>query len=46
VYVQFQKPLGLPVTERAIPVVIFSAEEGVKTHYLRKWYGRRQGAIE
>ena len=42
---QCQKPLGLPVTERAIPVVIFSAEDGVKTHYLRKWYGRRPRAI-
>ncbi|KCV68263.1 DNA polymerase epsilon subunit 1 [Fonticula alba] len=31
------KPLGTPVTERAVPVAIFSAEEHVKRHYLRKW---------
>ena len=31
------KPLGAPVTERAVPVAIFSAEESVKRTYLRKW---------
>ncbi|KAH9919999.1 uncharacterized protein BXZ73DRAFT_92015 [Epithele typhae] len=31
------KPMGAPVTERAVPVAIFSAEEGVKRTYLRKW---------
>jgi DNA polymerase epsilon subunit 1 len=31
------KPLGAPVTERAVPVAIFSAEESVKRMYLRKW---------
>lgn len=31
------KPLGAPVTERAIPVTIFSAEEPIKKHFLRKW---------
>lgn len=31
------KPNGAPVTERAIPVAIFTAEESVKRHYLRKW---------
>ncbi|KAF9508498.1 hypothetical protein BS47DRAFT_1350248 [Hydnum rufescens UP504] len=31
------KPTGAPVTERAIPVAIFSADEGVKRTYLRKW---------
>ncbi|KAI9204184.1 uncharacterized protein BJ171DRAFT_442631 [Polychytrium aggregatum] len=30
-------PSGLPVSERAIPVTIFQAEEGVKRHFLRKW---------
>ena len=30
-------PSGAPVTERAIPVAIFSAEESVKRTYLRKW---------
>lgn len=31
------KPIGSPVTERAVPVAIFSAEESVKRTYLRKW---------
>ena len=30
-------PTGLPVTERAIPVAIFSAEPAVRRNYLRKW---------
>ena len=32
-----KKPEGAPVTERAVPVAIFSAEEAVKKHFLRKW---------
>ncbi|CAL1710904.1 unnamed protein product [Somion occarium] len=31
------KPIGAPVTERAVPVAIFSADESVKRVYLRKW---------
>ncbi len=31
------KPMGAPVTERAVPIAIFSAEEGVKRTYLRRW---------
>ena len=31
------KPHGAPVTERAVPVAIFSAEDSVKRTYLRKW---------
>ena len=31
------RPMGAPVTERAIPIAIFSAEESVKRMYLRKW---------
>ncbi|KAF5383469.1 hypothetical protein D9757_006181 [Collybiopsis confluens] len=31
------KPIGSPVTERAVPVAIFSAEENIKRIYLRKW---------
>jgi len=31
------KPIGAPVTERAVPVAIFSAEESVKRLYLRRW---------
>ncbi|KAF8625679.1 hypothetical protein AX15_005255 [Amanita polypyramis BW_CC] len=30
-------PTGAPVTERAIPVAIFAADENVKRTYLRKW---------
>ncbi|KYK54847.1 DNA polymerase epsilon [Drechmeria coniospora] len=32
------KPRNAPVTERAIPVAIFSAEESVKRTYLKKWF--------
>ncbi|CAL8098256.1 unnamed protein product [Calicophoron daubneyi] len=32
-----KKPDGAPVTERAIPLVIFQAEPSVKRYYLRKW---------
>ncbi|KAL2163261.1 hypothetical protein VTH06DRAFT_5317 [Thermothelomyces fergusii] len=31
------KPKGAPVTERAVPVAIFSAEEETKRLYLKKW---------
>ncbi|KAI9489936.1 hypothetical protein BDB00DRAFT_875783 [Zychaea mexicana] len=31
------RPYGVPVSERAIPVTIFSAEPDIKRHYLRKW---------
>ena len=31
------KPNGAPVTERAIPVAIFTAEPAMKRHFLRKW---------
>ncbi|KAJ8521909.1 hypothetical protein ONZ45_g1426 [Pleurotus djamor] len=33
------KPDNAPVTDRAVPVAIFSAEETVKRTYLRKWLG-------
>ncbi|RPA99229.1 DUF1744-domain-containing protein [Choiromyces venosus 120613-1] len=36
-YIVSAKPRGAPVTERALPVAIFSAEESVKRHFLRKW---------
>jgi DNA polymerase epsilon subunit 1 len=32
-----KKPEGASVSDRAIPVAIFSAEEAVKKHYIRKW---------
>ena len=31
------KPNGAPVTERAIPVAIFTAEPAIKRHFLRRW---------
>ncbi|KAK0701351.1 hypothetical protein B0T21DRAFT_115811, partial [Apiosordaria backusii] len=31
------RPKGAPVTERAVPVAIFSAEEETKRMYLKKW---------
>lgn len=31
------RPYGTPVTDRAIPVAIFSAEPPVKAHFIRKW---------
>jgi DNA polymerase epsilon subunit 1 len=31
------RPPSAPVAERAIPVAIFSAEESIKRHFLRKW---------
>ncbi|KAF3934297.1 hypothetical protein ABW19_dt0205260 [Dactylella cylindrospora] len=36
-YIISAKPRGTPVTDRAIPVAIFSAEESTKKHFLRKW---------
>jgi DNA polymerase epsilon subunit 1 len=32
-----EKPVGAPVTDRAVPVAIFSADESVKRAFLRKW---------
>ncbi|MCJ1477103.1 DNA polymerase epsilon catalytic subunit [Lambiella insularis] len=36
-YIIASRPKNAPVTERAIPVAIFSAEESVKRYFLRKW---------
>lgn len=36
-YIISSKPKNAPVTERAVPVAIFSAEEQVKRFFLRKW---------
>jgi DNA polymerase epsilon subunit 1 len=36
-YLISSRPKNAPVTERAIPVAIFSAEESVKRYFLRKW---------
>jgi hypothetical protein len=31
------QPIGAPVSERAIPTAIFSADETTKRHYLKQW---------
>lgn len=36
-YIISSRPRTSPVTERAIPVAIFSAEDSVKKYFLRKW---------
>ena len=36
-YIISSRPRNAPVTDRAIPVAIFSAEEQVKRFFLRKW---------
>lgn len=36
-YIISSRPRNTPVTERAIPVTIFSAEPSVKRFFLRKW---------
>ena len=44
-FVIVRNPVGAPVTERAIPVAIFQADNAVKKSYLRKWMksgGREQ----
>ncbi|KAG9236052.1 hypothetical protein BJ875DRAFT_527302 [Amylocarpus encephaloides] len=36
-YIICSRPKNAPVTERAIPVAIFSAETAIKRHFLKKW---------
>lgn len=36
-YIISSRPRNTPVTERAIPVAIFSADESVKRYFLRRW---------
>ncbi|RMD43043.1 hypothetical protein DV735_g2091, partial [Chaetothyriales sp. CBS 134920] len=36
-YIISARPRNMPVTDRAVPVAIFSAEESVKRYFLRKW---------
>lgn len=36
-YIICSRPKNAPVTERAVPVAIFSAETSVKRYFLRKW---------
>ena len=34
-----ERPLGSPVTERAIPTSIFEADEAVQRQFLSRWLG-------
>jgi len=36
-YIISSRPKNAPVTDRAIPVAIFSADDSVKKYFLRKW---------
>ena len=36
-YIISRQPEGSPVTERAVPIVIFSAEPAIKRQFLRRW---------
>lgn len=36
-YIISEKPVGAPVTERAIPMAIFQSEPSIRRHYLRRW---------
>lgn len=45
-YIISSRPRNAPVTERAIPVAIFSAEESVKRHFLRKWMKEDPGDMD
>lgn len=36
-YIIADRPIGAPVTERAIPVAIFSADPNVRKNFLRQW---------
>ncbi|EYC25275.1 hypothetical protein Y032_0012g1799 [Ancylostoma ceylanicum] len=36
-FVISRHPLGSPVTERAVPIAIFLAEDKVRLHYLKQW---------
>lgn len=44
-YIISSKPRGAPVTERAIPVAIFSADASIKAPFLRKWLKDDPGEI-
>lgn len=45
-YIIASKPRNAPVTERAIPIAIFSSEEKVKRHFLRKWMREDPGDMD
>ncbi|CAF9930622.1 MAG: DNA polymerase epsilon catalytic subunit [Gomphillus americanus] len=45
-YIIASRPRNAPVTERAIPIAIFSSEERVKRHFLRKWMREDPGDMD
>ncbi|KXS96959.1 hypothetical protein AC579_1485 [Pseudocercospora musae] len=45
-YIISAKPKTAPVTERAIPVAIFSADESVKRYYLKKWLREEPSSLD
>lgn len=45
-YIVSSRPRNAPVTERAIPVAIFSAEEHVKKHFLKRWMKEDPGDMD
>ncbi|KAJ8605055.1 hypothetical protein MRB53_041528 [Persea americana] len=45
-YIISSRPRNAPVTERAIPVAIFSAEESVKKFFLRRWLKEDPGDMD
>jgi DNA polymerase epsilon subunit 1 len=45
-YIISSRPRNAPVTERAIPVAIFSADENVKRFFLRKWLKEDPGDMD
>ncbi|KAI9829581.1 MAG: DNA polymerase epsilon catalytic subunit [Sarea resinae] len=45
-YIISSRPKNAPVTERAIPVAIFSADEQVKRFFLRKWLREDPGDMD
>ncbi len=45
-YIISSRPKNAPVTDRAIPVAIFSADEQVKRFFLRKWFRDDPGDMD
>ena len=45
-YIIASKPKNAAVTDRAIPVAIFSSEESVKRHFLRRWMREDPGDMD
>ncbi|KAI4633381.1 DNA polymerase epsilon catalytic subunit [Alternaria sp. BMP 0032] len=45
-YIISKTPRNAPVTERAVPLAIFSAEETVKRYFLRKWLRDDPGEMD